>query len=398
MSSRSPSGPSRVPIEGHPALPLFQLAPDKLHLNHGSYGALPKSVAAEQERIRADIERDPTSFFNNVLPGELRRLAGLAAQNFGGEPTDWVFVENATFAVSSILSSFPVRDGDEILTTSHAYGAVLKAMRIYAAKQGAKLVVAAIPSIVKNEDQIVEAIAQSFTPRTKLLIVDHITSPTAIVFPVARIAKLARVAGIAVLVDGAHAAGHIDIDVKTIGADWYTGNAHKWLFAPRGCGLLWTAPHRQAHTLPAVLSHGVEAGYTKAFDWVGTRDVTAWLSFEAALDAHARFGGSDLMVRNRKLAEEAGNAVAENLGGRLSAPVQMRGAMAAIDLGPIGAETEAADKMRWRIAAQHKTITALFQFEGRIWLRLSAQIYNQGDDYAAIAKAISEAKLATSNR
>ncbi|HWD50491.1 MAG TPA: aminotransferase class V-fold PLP-dependent enzyme, partial [Rhizomicrobium sp.] len=209
MSSRSPSGPSRVPIEGHRALPLFQLAPDKLHLNHGSYGALPQSVAAEQERIRADIERDPTSFFNNVLPGELRRLAGLAAQNFGGEATDWVFVENATFAVSSILSSFPVRDGDEILTTSHAYGAVLKAMRVYAARQGAKLVVAAIPSIVEGEDQIVEAIAQSFSPRTKLLIVDHITSPTAIVFPVARIAKLAHAAGIAVLVDGAHAPGHI---------------------------------------------------------------------------------------------------------------------------------------------------------------------------------------------
>ena len=398
MSSRSPSGHSRVPIEGHAALPLFQLAPDKLHLNHGSYGALPKSVAAEQERIRAEIERDPTSFFNNVLPGELRRLAGLAARNFGGSANDWVFVENATFAVSSVLSSFPVREGDEILTTSHAYGAVLKAMRVYAARQRAKLVIAEIPAIVESEDQIVEAIAQSFTPRTKLLIVDHITSPTAIVFPVARIAKAARNAGIAVLVDGAHAPGHIDIDVKTIGADWYTGNAHKWLFAPRGCGLLWTAPHRQGQTLPAVLSHGVEAGYTKAFDWVGTRDVTAWLSFDAALDAHGRFGGPDLMVRNRKLAEEAGDAVAKNLGGRLSAPVQMRGAMAAIDLGPIGADIEAADKMRWNIAAQQKTITALFQFDGRILVRLSAQIYNQRDDYAALAKVISDAKSATASR
>jgi len=390
MSSHSPSGLSRARIEGDAALSLFQLAPDRLHLNHGSYGALPKSVAAEQERIRAQIERDPTSFFNNVLPGELRRLAGLAAERFGGEAKDWVFVENATFAVSSVLSSFPLRDSDEILTTSHAYGAVLKAMRVYAARQGAKLVIADIPSIVESEDQIVEAIVRAFTPQTKLLIVDHITSPTAIVFPVARIARLARERGIAVLVDGAHAPGHIDIDVNAIGADWYTGNAHKWLFAPRGCGLLWTAPHRQRLTLPAVLSHGVETGYMAAFDWVGTRDVTAWLSFEAALGAHQRFGGSDLMVRNRALAEVAGQSVAEKLGGRLSAPTQMRCSMAAIDLGPIGCDVSRGDMLRWNIATQHKIITAIFHFDSRIWLRLSAQLYNRRDDYAALAKVISE--------
>jgi isopenicillin-N epimerase len=361
-----------------------------LHLNQGSYGALPKSVAAKQESIRAEIERDPTSFFNNKLPGELRRLAGLAAQKFGGEANDWVFVENATFAVSSVLSSFPLRDGDEIVTTSHAYGAVLKAMRVYATRQGAKLVITDVPSIVESDDQIVDAIAHAFTSCTKLLVVDHITSPTAVVFPVARIAKLARDRGIAVLVDGAHTPGHIGIDVNAIGADWYTGNAHKWLFAPRGCGLLWTAPHRQQQTLPAVLSHGVESGYTAAFDWVGTRDVTAWLSFEVALEAHDRFGGADLMIRNRALANEAGETVAEKLGGRLSAPTHMRCAMTAVALGPIGPDVNIADKMRWNIASQYKIVTALFHFDSCIWLRLSAQLYNQSDDYIAIAKAMSE--------
>jgi isopenicillin-N epimerase len=390
MSSPSPSDRSRAAPEGHAALALFQLAPDFLHLNHGSYGAVPKSVAAEQDRIRAAIERNPTQFFNDVLPGELRRLAGLAAQRFGGSAGDWVFVENATFAVSSILSSFPLRSGDEILTTSHVYGAVLKAMRVYAARQSAKLVIADIPSIVESEDQIADAIARAFTPRTRLLIVDHITSPTAIVFPVARIASAARNAGIAVLIDGAHAPGHIDIDVKAIGADWYTGNAHKWLFAPRGCGLLWTAPHRQSQTSPAVLSHGAESGYLAAFDWVGTRDVTPWLSFEAALAAHDAFGRAGLMARNRALANLAGESLARAFGTQLAAPAPMRAAMASIDLGKREGGF-AADRLRRDIAMQHKIVAAIFEFQSRVWLRISAQIYNERPDYDALAKILAAA-------
>src|SRR5665213_3188861 len=163
MTAPSQSDRSRNTFEGHAALALFQLAPDRIHLNHGSYGAVPKSVAAEQDRLRALIERDPTSFFNDVLPGELRRLAGVAASRFGGTATEWVFCENATSAVSSVLSSLDLRTGDEILTTSHAYGTVLKATSVFATRSGASLSVAEFPAWVESEDQIVASIVRGFT-------------------------------------------------------------------------------------------------------------------------------------------------------------------------------------------------------------------------------------------
>jgi hypothetical protein len=154
MTALSQSDRSPNTFEGHAALALFQLAPDRIHLNHGSYGAVPKSVVAEQDRLRALIERDPTGFFNDVLPGELRRLAGVAASRFGGTATEWVFCENATSAVSSVLSSLDLRTGDEILTSSHAYGAVLKATSVFATRTGASLSVADVPATVESEDQI----------------------------------------------------------------------------------------------------------------------------------------------------------------------------------------------------------------------------------------------------
>ncbi len=387
---RSPNTSERkAPPEGHAALALFQLAPDRLHLNHGSYGAVPKSVAAEQDRFRALIERDPTTFFGDVLPGELRRLAGVIAARFGGAPGDWVFCENATSAVSSVLSSLAFGDGDEILTTSHAYGAVLKAMSVFATRNGASLVVADVPAIVESEDQIVEAVVRGFTARTKLLIVDHITSATALIFPVARIAYAARAAGIPVLVDGAHAPGQIAFDVGQIGADWYTGNAHKWLFAPRGCGLLWTTPDLQVQTRPAVLSHGAQTDYAAAFDWIGTRDVTPWLCLEAAIVVHDSLGGPALMQRNRAMAAEAADFLATALGGQISGPPALRAAMASVNLGPAGQDLGLPDRLRRRLAMESDVVAPVFLFKSDIYLRISAQIYNEPRDYPILANRLS---------
>jgi isopenicillin-N epimerase len=317
----------------------------------------------------------------------MRRLAGVAAQRFGGRPDDWVFCENATAAVNSVLASFGLRDGDEIVTTSHVYGAVLKAMRIWAQRFGAKVVVAQIPLIVESEEQVVQAIAKSFSDRTKLLVVDHITSATAIVFPVSQIVKAAHARGIAVLVDGAHVPGHLPLDVEAIDADWYTGNAHKWMFAPRGCGLLWTAPARQAQTLPVVLSHGAPDGYTHAFDWIGTRDVTAWLSFEAGLRFHDSLGGESLMARNRKLAAEASTLLASKLGMAVTAPISMRGAMACLTLRPSPLDSAHASLLITHMRECCSAILPVYLFEDALCIRVSAQIYNAPWDYETLANA-----------
>jgi isopenicillin-N epimerase len=233
----------------------------------------------------------------------------------------------------------------------------------------------------------VESIAARFTDRTKLLVVDHITSATATVFPVARIAKAARDANIAVLVDGAHAPGQVAVDVKAIGADWYTGNAHKWLFAPKACGVLWTAPSRQSQTLPAVLSHGTPDGYRAAFDWIGTRDVTPWLCFEAAARQHDAFGGGDLLHRNKNLADAAVQLIAKRRPGR-AAPQSLRAAMAAISLGPLATSGDAVNTLRASLMRKFGLVVPVFGFAGDLWLRISAQIYNEMNDYVLLADGL----------
>jgi isopenicillin-N epimerase len=386
--SRSDRSPAINSPQGHAALRAFSLKPDRIHLNHGSYGAVPRNVQAEQHRLRAHIESDPTTFFGEELPDLMRAQAGHVARCFGGDAQDWVFCENATAAVSGILASFALEPGDEIVTTSHAYGAVLKALRLNVQRRGAKLIVVALPAAIESEDQIVEAVRQAFTPRTRLLVVDHISSATAMIFPVARISAEARAAGVAVLVDGAHVPGHVPLDVPALGADWYTGNAHKWLFAPRGCGLLWSAPARQKETSPAVLSHGTGEGYTKAFDWIGTRDVTPWLCFEISTKTHAEFGAGALMARNRALVSEAASLIAERLGCRIAIPASLRGAMAAIPMDATSGPSDVAVQMRQALTRDHGIVAPIYEFGGQIWVRISAQIYNQIEDYQLCAEAL----------
>lgn len=385
MTGPSPSDPSPR-LTKSDAFAAFELDPGYLHLNHGSFGAVPRVVRLEQDRIRAEIERNPTKFYSEDLPPAMRRMAGELPKRFGGQSDDWVFCENATAAVSAVLYAIDLKPGDEILTTSHAYGAVLKAMALVAARRGAQLKLATLPAILESEDEVVDAVAQAIGPRVRLLVVDHITSATAAIFPVARLATLARSAGIPILVDGAHAPGQIPLDVPALGADWYTGNAHKWLFAPRGCGLLWTAPGRQDVTRPAVLSHGTDHGYIAAFDWVGTRDPSAWLCFETAAQAHDGFGGASLMARNVELAARAAQELSAALDARTAAPAQMRAAMATLVLEDRQVTDEEALALRYALSKEHQVMVPVHGFGGRLCFRISAQIYNNSEDYLRFAQ------------
>lgn len=363
------------------ALRAFELDPDYLHLNHGAFGAVPREVRLEQDRWRAAMERNPTAFFQVELPPALRRMAGCVAGRLGGRGDDWVFCENATAAANAVLQSLRLVPGDEILTTSHAYGAVLKAMVLTASRRGISLKIAELPHLLEDDEQVPRVLETALRPHTRLLVVDHITSPTATILPVQRIASLARAAGVPVLIDGAHAPGQLPLDVPEIGADWYTGNAHKWLFAPRGCGVLWTAPAWQEITRPAVLSHGTDQGYIAAFDWIGTRDPSPWLCFEAAGRAHDAFGGEALMARNRELANSAARELAAALQARISAPGTMRGAMAAMILRESSATAESAAAFRAALAEEYRIMAPTHAFAGKLWLRISAQLYNSPSDY-----------------
>jgi isopenicillin-N epimerase len=384
MTSRSRSDPS--PSLSN-AFGAFELDPGCVHLNHGSYGAVPRDVRAEQDRWRARIERNPTGFLSDEYPGLMRGMAQHVARRLGGAADDWVFCENATAAVSSVLHSLPLEPGDEILTTSHAYGAVLKAMTLVAARRRAALRIADLPPLLDDEKPVLEAIGSALTARTRLVVVDHITSPTATILPVQHICSLARAAGVPVLIDGAHAPGQLALDVPALGADWYTGNAHKWLFAPRGCGVLWTARERQALTRPAVLSHGADQSYTAAFDWIGTRDPSAWLCFEAAALAHDGFGGLELMNRNRELAARSAGRLSEEFGLRVAGTPNTRGAMAALLLDDRQTSMDVAARFRRALFQEYRIVVPVGVFAGKLWLRLSAQIYNTAADYERLVRA-----------
>lgn len=395
MNSPSRSDTSRdrpLPREGHAVLPEFELAPDRLHLNHGSFGAVPRSVLAEQQRWRERLERDPTGFYHYDHPQLVRDSAAIAARRFGGEAKDWVFCENATVAANSVLASFPLRPGDEVLVTSHGYGAVVKAAKVWAERRGAILKTIELPPVVEGQDQIVGLTGNAFTDRSRLLIIDHITSATALVLPVEQIVRKAHEAGVAVLVDGAHAPGQLPLDVPSIGADWYTGNAHKWFFAPRGCGLLWTSPGRQDMTLPAVLSHGTDRGYTAAFDWVGTRDASPWFCLEASAAAHDSFGGEGLMIRNRDLATQAGQLFAQQFPVRMTGPPEMRGSMVSLHLGLFADAAERAPRLRQALH-ERGIVAPVSALDGHVYLRLSAQIYNEMADYSSCASALADIGL-----
>ncbi len=373
-------------IYGHPRLKDFVLDPAKVHLNHGSYGAVPKALTEAQDLWRARIESNPSSFFRSELPLLLRQAAERVADCFGGRGEDWVFVENATQGANAAIPALSLAEGDHVLATAEIYNAVRQALRHFAGRHGVDVEELTLPIPLQSEDQLLMAFERAIRPNTKAIFVDHVTSRSALVLPVARIAALARKNGLALFVDGAHAPGMVDIDVAAIGADWYVGNAHKWLYAPRGCALFWTAPHRQAATHPVVISHGYQQGYTAEFDWIGTRDYSAWLSISAALDWHESEGGTDLRTRSRCLAQGMGAKLATALGTELTGPPELIGAMAAVRLP--GPASRCALSRAVAMDQAHDIMVSINAIDGADWLRVSAALYNELSDIDSLLEAL----------
>jgi len=362
------------------------LDPVVAFLNHGSYGATPRTVLAEQDRWRARMERRPTHFMSEELPPALRAAAARLAAFVGSEAQDLVFVENATAGCNTVLASLHLAPGDEILVTDHDYAAVRKAAAHAAARAGARVVEAAVPFPLDDPAQIVAAVAGRLGPRTRLAILDHVTSPTAVIFPVRELTALCRAAGALVLIDGAHGPGMLALDVPSIGADWYTGNCHKWLMAPKGSGFLWASPQRQADTHPLVISHGFGLGFTAAFDWIGTRDPSAWLAVPAAIDFHQRLGGPALRERNAALAREQATRLAGIWNTARGAPDPLTGAMATVRLPLTDPATpERAQDLRRKLFADHRIEVPVTAFVGALWARISAHAYNRPADYERLA-------------
>jgi isopenicillin-N epimerase len=317
-----------------PFADLFALDPAIDYLNHGSFGACPRAVLAHRARLEEELEREPVRFLAREIDERIGRALGELADFAGCEREDLAFVDNATTAVNTVLRSTRLAAGDEILTTDHAYPACRNAMEHAASAAGARVVVAEVPFPITGPEAVVRAVTAAATPRTRLAVLDHVTSVTALVFPIETLVAALEGRGIPVLVDGAHAIGMVPLDLARLGASYYTSNAHKWLCAPKGAAILHVRRDRQEGLHPLVISHGVGA-FRSEFDWVGTRDPSPWLSAPEALrflGALLPGGMAELMRRNRALALSARGILLEALELEPPCPDSMLGAMASLPL------------------------------------------------------------------
>lgn len=367
---------------------LWALDPSWHYVNNGSFGACPRAVLREQDRLRARLERQAVKFMDDELPAGLRRAADAVGRFVGAAGRDLVFVDNATTAANAVLRSQPWKKGDRCLLADTAYPAVRFAAERLAAERGFQVVYARVPSRVRGPADLVEPFARALAPRTRLVVVDHIAAPTALVYPVREVARLAKAAGARVLVDGAHAPGQIPLELPSLGADYCTGNLHKWLFAPKGSAFLWARRAAQDGLVPAVTSNNAGQGFLAEFAWTGTKDPTPFLAAPAGLAFHKRLGGAALMARNRALAWAGAVIVAGRTGLPIPAPREMYAALVPLVLPKrLGSGPKAAARAHKALQAR-KVEVPVFPVGGELFARLSAQAYNGLDDYAALARAI----------
>jgi isopenicillin-N epimerase len=278
-----------------------------------------------------------------------------------------VFVTNASEGASAVLRSLAFAPGDEILATDHGYRAISKTVQHVCATSGASMRIAQIPFPLTEESAIVGPIEAAISSRTRLIVVDHVTSPTASVLPVAKVQALARRRGIPVLIDGAHAPGHLHLDLRALDPDFYVGDCHKWLFAEKGAAFLSVAPRFRSALHPGTISHGYSQGLAAEFDWVGTRDVGAWLSVPDGIEYGEKLGWTKLRARNDGLFGQAVALLAKAWGTRIGAPQGLRAHMGSVEVPLTGPADEARAQKLWtRLYDAHRIQMPVIAFAGSL--------------------------------
>lgn len=380
----------------------WTLDPDVTHLNHGSFGACPSEVLDAQARLRSEMERNPVGFMLHTYQPLLEESRKVLGGFIGADTDGLVFVPNATYGVNSVLRSLEstLRRGGEIVVTNQTYNACVNAATVTAERIGGSLVVADVPFPIESQKQVVDAVLAAVTERTVLVMLDHVTSATGLIWPVGEIAHQLE-PDIPVLIDGAHAPGMIDLDVRDVGASFYAANCHKWICAPKGSAFLYVAERHRSTMHAAVVSHGYNDGWPESgnrfhaqFDWTGTDDPTARLSVPEALRAigeHHADGWRGIRRSNHELVIAGRSIVADALGVSLPAPSSMIGSIASLPLpAPVTASEGIFDGLmnvlhdRWKIEVP---VFAWPEPPDRV-IRVSAQQYNTLDHYERLAEAL----------
>ena len=370
----------------------WMLRPDIAFLNHGSFGAVSRKVFEIQNQWRKRIEAEPVEFLgreNDALVAEVKRHVG---DWLHMRPQDFGLMTNATEGVNSYLRSLSLKPGDELLTTNHVYNAVRQTMRYLASISGAVYREIAIPTPITSDEQIVTAIAANLNASTRLLVIDHVTSPTALIFPLKTILAVCRDRLVDVLVDGAHAPAMLELDIESLQPAAYAGNLHKWACAPKGSAFLWVRPDRQTQVHPCTVSHYWNEGFAREFDWQGTRDVSAWLTIPNALQYMNAIGWPKIREHNHRLCMWAQSMLCQRWNVQPIAPMDgsMTGSMATIALPGRLAKLppEAGFALHKALYHGDQIEVPLMRWQDELHVRISVQVYNKPQDYHRLADAI----------
>ena len=344
--------------------PGFLLDPEVAYFNHGGYGACRVEVFDEYQRLQRELEREPTTFFTRGYEAALRDARAELARFVGARTDDLVFAPNATSALNAVIRSLRIRPNEEILTTKHEYGAILRTLGFIRANV----------VLVEPEELVAE-----IGIRTRAIVVSHITSPTALVLPVQEICEAARRAGVLSIVDGAHVPGQLSLDVEAVGADVYAGNCHKWLGAPKGSGFLWARPEHQEWIEPLVVSWGYheDADFGERHGWQGTRDPAAYLAVPRAIELHGTFDAA----RAEALADEVEKGLAP-FGLR-----PLRGARAPF-MRALTVRTGDPQELWQRLYDEHRVEVPVYAWEDIALLRVSVGPYNDEADVERLVDAV----------
>jgi isopenicillin-N epimerase len=382
------------------------LDPKVVFLNHGSFGSCPRPVIEYQQQLRQRMERQPIEFFVRDLEKLLDEARAELATFLGAVPDDLVFVPNATAGVNTVLRSLRFKKGDELLVTNHEYNACRNALNVAAELRGARVVTATIPFPFQKADQITEAVLARITSRTRLAILDHVTSQTGLVFPIRQLVRHLAERGIDTLIDGAHAPGMVAVNLKQIGATYYTGNCHKWICAPKGAGFLYVQRDHQKFIRPLSISHGANSPradrshFLIEFGWTGTWDPSACLSVPAALRVVASLcpgGWPEVMRRNRALALAGRRLLCRTLKVGRPCPDALIGSLASIPIPDASGDQPPssplyADPLQDLLRTEHGIEVPIIPWPAppKRLLRISSQLYNSPAQYELLARALRE--------
>jgi isopenicillin-N epimerase len=361
-------------------------------LNHGSFGAVPRVVFEAHNEWRRRIEAEPVELLGRRNFELIAQAKRPVAQWLGMNDADFGFVTNATEGINAVLRSLNLNAGDELVTTNHVYHAVRQAMRLTARRAGAVVKEVAVNVPVESAEQIVAAVLDGLTPRTRLVVIDHVTSPTALVFPVEEIIAGCTSRGVDVLVDGAHAPGMVPLNVEKLGSAYYAANLHKWVCAPKGSAFLWVRPDRKKDVHPAVVSHFLDEGFSREFGWQGTRDIGSWLTVPTALEFMGELGWDRVMDHNHRMALWAHELLCRKWGVKPMSPLDgsLLGSMATVSLPPPleALSVEQCEALQQRLYSEFGIEVPLMRWNGRVCLRVSCQVYNSPAEYERVAEVV----------